>query len=299
MAAKVSIIVPVYNQQAYVKQCLQSLLTQTLQEIEIICINDGSTDDSLSIIEQFARSDKRLLIINQPNQGAGAARNIGIASATGEYIGFVDPDDFVDADYFEQLYNRAKESSAEICCAVCRKEITADGCEREVKTPVFKDAEKFKKQLVFTAAHLWSKIFLRQFVQKHHFQNANSNHSQDLAFSIPAILLADTICWVEKSYYHYRILSTSSSRSQISALDCAQLAGIYGLILQHQLDSIQKYLVMERFKSNVRYYIKQVSFKNKVIAFKYSIRQFPSFVWEDNYQVAYVCAKFLNLLGVK
>lgn len=298
MAAKVSIIVPVYNQQAYVKQCLQSLLTQTLQEIEIICINDGSTDDSLSIIEQFARSDKRLLIINQPNQGAGAARNIGISSATGEYIGFVDPDDFVDADYFEQLYNRAKETSAEICCSVCRKEITADGCEREVKTPMFKDAEKFKKQLVFTAAHLWSKIFLRQFVQKHHFQNANSNHSQDLAFSIPAILLADTICWVEDTCYYYRVLPTSSSRKNIIKQDCIELPQIYNRMLAHSLSPMQSKVVIEKLKNNALYYLKRIGFINQVLLFKHIIKVFPCLIWTRDYMGAYVCARILNQIGI-
>ena len=82
-ASKVSVIVPVYNQQAYLKPCLQSLQNQTLPDIEIICVNDGSTDESLTLINHFAQSDKRFRVINQANQGSGAARNAGIAAAQG------------------------------------------------------------------------------------------------------------------------------------------------------------------------------------------------------------------------
>ncbi len=297
MAVKVSIIVPVYNQQAYIAQCLQSLLAQTLQDIEIICINDGSADGSLAIIKQFAQTDKRLVILDRPNQGTGSARNAGLNAATGEYVGFVDADDFADADYFEALYTKAKEEQAEICCAVRRKEINAAGQEREVKTPVFDNMEKFKKQLLFTSAHLWSKIFLRRFVQENNLQNAQSKHSQDLAFSIPAILLANHICWTDKSAYHYRILDTSSSRAQISAQDCAQLADIYALICRHPLTAQQQQLVMERLKSNARYYGKRVNFKNRVTLFKHILAAFPSFRWKGDYKTAYVWAKVLNVLG--
>lgn len=297
MAVKVSIIVPVYNQQAYIVQCLQSLLAQTLQDIEIICINDGSTDGSLAIIKQFAKTDKRLVILDRPNQGTGSARNAGLNAAIGEYVGFVDADDFADADYFEALYTKAKEEQAEICCAVRRKEINAAGQEREVKTPVFDNMEKFKKQLLFTSAHLWSKIFLRRFVQENNLQNAQSKHSQDLAFSIPAILLANRICWTDKSAYHYRILDTSSSRARISAQDCAQLADIYALICRHPLTAQQQQLVMERLKSNARYYGKRVNFKNRVTLFKHILATFPSFCWKGDYKTAYVWAKVLNVLG--
>ena len=100
-SVKVSVIVPVYNQQAYLTQCLESLQNQTLREIEILCVNDGSTDESWSLMQEFAARDSRFVLLNQPNQGTGRARNAALARARGEYVGFVDGDDFVDADYFE------------------------------------------------------------------------------------------------------------------------------------------------------------------------------------------------------
>ncbi len=114
---KVSIIVPVYNVDKYLNKGLDSLINQTLREIEIICINDGSTDNSQQILEEYTKRDPRIIVINKRNEGQSIARNIGIDNATGEYIGFMDSDDWVDLDYFEKLYNNAKENNADIAAA--------------------------------------------------------------------------------------------------------------------------------------------------------------------------------------
>ena len=111
---KLSIIVPVYNVAEYLERCLNSLINQTLNEIEIICVNDGSTDNSLCILEKFAGLDKRIKMINQKNKGLSGARNTGIKLVQGEYFGFLDSDDWVDLDYFEKLYKRAKNCDADI-----------------------------------------------------------------------------------------------------------------------------------------------------------------------------------------
>lgn len=111
---KLSIIVPVYNVAEYLERCLNSLINQTLNEIEIICVNDGSTDNSLCILEKFAGLDERIKIINQKNKGLSGARNTGIKLIQGEYFGFLDSDDWVDLDYFEKLYKRAKNCDADI-----------------------------------------------------------------------------------------------------------------------------------------------------------------------------------------
>ena len=103
---KVSVIVPVYNCEKYLKKCLDSLVNQTLKDIEIICVNDGSTDNSGRILEEY--TDSRIKIITKENGGLSSARNAGIAVAKGEYLGFVDSDDWVDLDFYEKLYNTAK-----------------------------------------------------------------------------------------------------------------------------------------------------------------------------------------------
>lgn len=112
---KVSVIVPVYNVEKYLPKCLDCLINQTLKDIEIICINDCSTDSSLAILKDYASKDERIKIIDLGrNNGAGYARNIGIKEVKGEFIGFIDPDDCIDLNYYEELYNKATETNADI-----------------------------------------------------------------------------------------------------------------------------------------------------------------------------------------
>ena len=114
---KVSVVVPAYNVENYIEDCLKSLINQTLKEIEIIVVNDGSTDNTFEIINKYANLDFRIKVISQENQGISVTRNNGIKIAKGEYIGFVDSDDWVDENYFEELYNTAKKFDADISVA--------------------------------------------------------------------------------------------------------------------------------------------------------------------------------------
>lgn len=110
----VSVIVPVYNAEKYLKKCLDSLNKQTLETIEIICINDGSTDKSLEILNDYAKKDSRIKVISKENGGAGSARNVGLENVNGKYVAFVDADDWVDSDIFEKLYNLSESKNTDI-----------------------------------------------------------------------------------------------------------------------------------------------------------------------------------------
>ena len=109
----VSVIVPVYNVENYLRQCLNSITGQTLKNIEIICVDDSSTDGSKRILEEYAKKDERVKIITQPNKGAGAARNNGLSVAKGKYLSFLDSDDFFEPDMLEHAYNKAEEDCAD------------------------------------------------------------------------------------------------------------------------------------------------------------------------------------------
>ncbi len=116
--AKISIVIPVYNAEKYLRLCLDSLLNQTLDDFEIICVDDCSTDSSSDILAEYTKLDTRIRVItNEENRGQGYSRNKGIEYAQGEYIGFVDADDKVENNYFEYLYNRAKSNNADMACA--------------------------------------------------------------------------------------------------------------------------------------------------------------------------------------
>ncbi len=109
MDRKVSIIIPIYNVEKFLAECMDSVIGQTLCDIEIVCVNDGSTDSSPEILRDYAAKDPRILLISQENRGYGSAMNAGIDNACGEYIGIVEPDDFVPPDMFEKLYETARE----------------------------------------------------------------------------------------------------------------------------------------------------------------------------------------------
>ena len=116
METKISVIIPVYNTEEYLGNCLTSICTQTLEDLEIICINDASEDNSLNILNDFANKDKRIKVINfRLNKGAAVARNNGIKIAKGEFISFIDSDDYLEtADFYEKLYNKAIQTNADI-----------------------------------------------------------------------------------------------------------------------------------------------------------------------------------------
>ena len=117
---KISVIITVYNVEKYLSRCLDSVVNQTFKDLEIICVNDGSTDNSAEILDRYASKDKRIIIINQKNGGLSAARNTGLRHASGQYIGFVDSDDWIDIDYYECLVGLAEKNNADIVMAGMR-----------------------------------------------------------------------------------------------------------------------------------------------------------------------------------
>ncbi|WP_283751004.1 glycosyltransferase [Bacillus cereus] len=123
MIKKVSVIIPVYNAEKYITQCIESLLSQTLQECEFIFVNDGSKDTSRQILERYQKLDNRIKLVNQKNQGVSIARNKGLQIAIGEYIGFVDADDYIEPDMYEILYNSAKQSNCDVVISNFKWEI--------------------------------------------------------------------------------------------------------------------------------------------------------------------------------
>ena len=110
----ISVIMPVYNTSQYLRRSIESVLNQTFKDFELICINDGSTDNSLQILEEYATTDSRIKIINQENSGAGYSRNVGISRSTGKYLAFLDADDWYDENFLFDVYKAATENNADV-----------------------------------------------------------------------------------------------------------------------------------------------------------------------------------------
>ncbi len=209
---KVSIIIPVYNVEKYLAKCLDSIINQTLKDIEIICVNDGSTDNSLEILTDYAISDSRVIIINQKNAGLSAARNTGIDAATGEYIGFVDSDDWVDTNFYENLYNEAVNNQCDIAVA---------GIIRHYKQQNIYDLKfinsqisdnlnsKFKLSDTPDCSYVWNKIYKTAKIKEHNLKFPVGKYYEDQYFTPLAFLKSDKLITVPEIFYHYRRHSNS------------------------------------------------------------------------------------------
>lgn len=205
---KLSIIVPVYNVEKYLQKCLESLIKQTLKDIEIICVNDGSMDNSLAILKEFASKDSRIKIIDNQHQGVAKTRNTGFEQTTGEYIGFVDSDDYIDIDFFEKLYNSATKSNSDIAIASILKHknffnIYNAKYTKEETAITIQDKIKLcedKKHFFFYA---WNKIYHSGFIKENNIKFSEGQIYEDVMFAIKALYYSNKIISVYGTKYHY------------------------------------------------------------------------------------------------
>lgn len=204
---KVSIVVPVYNVEPFIVQCFNSLINQTLKEIEIILINDFSTDRSGKICDEFAKNDSRITVIhNEKNLKQGISRNKGIEIAKGEYIGFIDPDDWVDIDYYEKLYETAIQNSSDIVKTE-RIKILPDGNQETQKKQNREILHGLKNKkplfLLFNYEHTTA-IFRTELIIKNKVLYPSIRNSQDVVFLLNATYFLKSISIISKTYYYYR-----------------------------------------------------------------------------------------------
>ncbi len=223
---KVSIIVPVYNAEKYLERCINSLRTQTLSDIEIILVDDSSSDSSLGICKNASEEDSRIKVIHKENEGAGKARNAALMVATGEYIGFVDSDDFVDTDMFKTLYEKAQEYNADL---VMSGVLYVDGnmfsesgeCVRKTyfdKDTHFESEEELKKLrmgIVGAAPEdsddskygmsIWKNLFRNDIIKQNDitFQSEREMLSEDALFMIDYISCIGKATGICKAFYNY------------------------------------------------------------------------------------------------
>jgi glycosyltransferase involved in cell wall biosynthesis len=217
---KVSVIVPVYNASRYLRTCIDSILCQTLKEFELICVDDGSTDDSLAILREYAASDPRVRVLTQANQYAGTARNAGKAVATGEYLVFWDSDDFFKPEALELMYNKSKEDQADVCiCSVShyfedlQKLFPTSGYIKKKCLPPklpFNRKDVPDQILNITTAHPWNKMFRRAYIESIGLDFHTTRNGNDIFFVINAIARAERITVVNKALVCYRVNQSDS-----------------------------------------------------------------------------------------
>lgn len=265
---KVSIILPVYNVEKYLNECLDSIVNQTFKDMEIICINDGSTDKSLEILNSYASRDERIKIISQENAGLGAARNVGMGAAEGDYIFFIDSDDFIYADAIEEMYENAVVNDSDLVLFRRTREFDIDRLNNREGynfDNVFKiSGEEYKKftfnykdikQYVLNSyLSVWMKFYKREFLNSHDdFYFPEGIAYEDCLFHVKVFLRAGRMSHIPKVYYHYRknpdsIMNNSS----------------YNMDIFKVVDSVEEFLIDNdyygEFKNEFDFYkITQIS----------------------------------------
>lgn len=256
---KVSVIIPVYNVEKYLPECLDSVISQTLKEIEIICVDDGSTDNSVNILKEYAKKDKRITVLRQTNLHAGVARNAGIAVAKGEYFSFLDSDDFFELDMLESLVKIAEKDKSDV--VICGNYVFDQMENKDVRTTQY--LEQFINKSPFNpkdiAADLfmmcnpnaWTKLFRSANIRKYNIRFEKFISCNDITFVCTNLALAEKISIINTPYVHYRVntkINISSNRGDNAI--CLVLA------VDKLIQNLKSYDVYDKFKDTLKQRLK-------------------------------------------
>ncbi|WP_298522452.1 glycosyltransferase [uncultured Methanobrevibacter sp.] len=259
---KVSVVVPVYNVEEFLGECLDSIVNQTLDDIEIICVNDGSKDSSLDILNEYAQNDKRITVIDQENGGHAVATNRGMDVASGKYLFLMDSDDILDLRALEETYNLAEEKSVDFVIFqainyymdkdeyIEEENYSMNRLAEHVGDSVFsyRDVKDFVFSISVTP---WSKLYNREFIEKNQIRFPEGLVFDDNVFFFDVLFAADRITFLKKHLFKRRWYPTSSTRAgDLRFLNYIEISNLIW-------DIFRKYEVFEEFKETL--YTKKVS----------------------------------------
>ncbi|WP_020589359.1 glycosyltransferase family 2 protein [Desulfobacter curvatus] len=263
---KVSILIPIYNAEAYLKECIQSVVTQTLEDIEIICINDGSTDNSAQIVKMFSKRDKRIKLINKENSGYGHTMNVGLSAATGEYIGIVESDDFASKDMFEALYGIAHEKNLDAVGSDCYL-FRTDEIEDKKYLKIFSDSvygriiHPLEEKEILLWPYIWTSIYKKDFLEKNNllFNETPGASYQDTSFVFKARACATSLYIKNEAFLNYRINNVDSSVHSSTKIFC----------ICDEFEEIARFLDV-KFEKNKRVELATILLAKKYMAYKWN-----------------------------
>lgn len=218
---KVSVVVPIYGVEKYLKQCVDSILAQTLTDIEVILVDDGSPDKCPEIIDEYAKKDNRVVAVHQPNGGYGTAVNHGISVARGEYIGIVESDDWIEPEMYETLYNDAKNHDVDMVKGMYFECFdTENGVKKQIVephrgiNPLYNPFNilDYPNPLLCHAS-IWTAIYRTDFIRKNNIRvlEINKGRYADQNWRFETLLLADKIYWERIPFYNYRLTNENAS----------------------------------------------------------------------------------------
>lgn len=249
----ISIIVPVYNAEKFIIKCLNSIKNQTYKNIEVVLINDGSTDKSGNICDEYCKTDSRFRVIHKENGGVSSARNLGLSMMSGDYVSFIDPDDWIEEDMIENLYKLTQNYNSEISICGYYKEENGKQINK-IENPNISTYSKYEalneilNQNGFKG-FLWNKIFSTKLIEGKIIFNEDIHFCEDLLFVCQCMLNATKIVYDTKPYYHYIIHDNNICKSNYSIKKTTSLDAIEKII---ELLEGQDKVEVNKFKN---YYI--------------------------------------------
>ena len=236
----VSVIIPVYNGEKTIKACIDSLLRQSMKDIEVIVVNDGSVDNTQSILQSYG---DRITVIEQSRQGQGFARNVGIKASHGEYIGFVDADDTVESDMYKVMYRTAKENGAQIVqCGI--RDIKEDGtaAERAVfyENVTVRNRADYVFEYFYKLKHtneVCNKLIQKRFLQDNglYFSDTERYFSEDFKLNMEMLLFLEKISFVDRCMYNYYIKDSGHCRGDIIGR-ISKILALFENVLGREMD---------------------------------------------------------------
>lgn len=260
MDIEVSVLLPIYNAEHYLKRSLGNLITSKNKKLEFICINDGSIDNSLSILREYAKQDNRIVIINKNNSGYGHSMNEGLKIAKGKYIAILEPDDFCDNCMYDELYKIAENTGADLVKSNYYEfsQKTNKSIYFEVlKGQVYNQITNIDKNpyIIYMRPCIWTGLYRREFLQKHniYFSETPGASYQDTAFAFKVYASAEKVIFSSKAYLHYCIDNDGSSvasKNKVFSI-CDEFMAMEAYLNQNKIlkDKLIKILQLLKFDS--------------------------------------------------
>ena len=295
MQPLISVIIPVFNTKKYISECLESIIFQNLKEIEIICVNDGSTDGSRDELEKYSKIDSRIIILHQKNAGVAAARNLALKYAHGKYLFFVDSDDFIVPDILKEFYNKAENinidfliSKQKIFSDLNREEFVIRGYEEDFLPKngnvIFSAKEISNVLFQIFSSELHGKIFRTNFIKENKLSFPEASIGEDYYFFYLAMMLSDRIAvWDQITYNYRRLRNDSLTMQSNNTLDFYKsLMALQSKMEHHKIynvfkNSYEEYIIKQIFlnaKRATRYHQKQI--------FKILEQKYPYLLLKEN-----------------
>lgn len=269
----ISILVPCYNVERYLRQCLDSIINQTFKALEIICLNDGSKDGTLDILNEYANKDKRIIVVDKPNSGYGSTMNKGLEMAKGKYVGIVESDDYIELNMFQQLYDTAEKYNLDLTRCLYREVNEVTGKTQEVNFEsigLYKCNEVFKpkeqKYIFYTQPSIWAGLYRKDILDINdiRFLETPGASYQDTSFAFKVYANSERVMVLREFLHNYRINESSSVSSPGKVFCvCDEEAEIRRYTKEHGMFEELKGVMAMRALGSYKWNYQRLSFKLK------------------------------------